>query len=284
MRFATVLSSLKRAMKTTVALVGKEGPGPNGSRDDFLNVPFDQIDQDTALSLMDTAHPSTPFRYVVTPNADHVVRLNRTPALRPYYDDAWMTLCDSKPISLFARTRSRPMTHVPGSDLTVSLFRSVIRHGDRIALIVGNEKVAADLRAAYPGIDFRTHVPPIGLWTNAKAQQDCVDFVVQERGRFTFLAVGSPQAEKIAHMISQHGDATGIGLCIGASLEFLVGAKKRAPLWMQRLSLEWLHRLASDPKRLWRRYVYGVAPLLALFVRETFRAKPATQRSVDSAT
>ncbi len=248
---------------------------PRQDRHYFLNVPFDHIEETSVVSLLDVADPSVPFRYIVTPNADHVVRLSREPELRSYYEDAWMSLCDSRPVSLFARAVSRPMTHVTGSDLTVRLFRSVVRRGDRIALIVGNEKVANDVRAAYPDLDIRIHVPPPGLWRDIQAQQRCVDFVLREPSRFVFIAVGSPQSEKIAHMISRSPKASGIGLCVGASLEFLVGTKKRAPVWMRRLSLEWLHRMASDPKRLWKRYVYGVMPLLSLFVQEAIRRRPS---------
>lgn len=240
----------------------------------FLNAPFDLIDHDTVVEMMAKADPAGRFRYVVTPNADHVVRLNRQPELRPYYDNAWLTLCDSRPISLFARTRSREMTHVTGSDLTVSLFRSVIRPGDRIALIAGGEEVVSDLRSAFPDVDFRAHIPPMGLWTNTQAQNDCVSFALREGGRFLFITVGAPQSEKIAYLLSQQASATGIALCVGASLEFLVGTRKRAPFWMRRLSLEWLHRLASDPRRLWRRYVHGLVPLLMLFSGEIRNRPP----------
>ena len=231
----------------------------------FLNTPFDSIEHDAVVTLMAQADPGARFRYVVTPNADHVVRLNSDPSLRMFYDAAWLTLCDSRPISLFARSRSRQMTHVTGSDLTVSLFQSVIGPGDRIAVIASGEKVVNDLRAAFPGVDFRVHIPPMGLWSNPDAQRDCIEFAVRERGRFLFITVGAPQSEKIAYLVSQQPSATGIALCVGASLEFLVGTRKRAPSWMRRMSLEWLHRLATEPKRMWRRYVYGVVPLVRLF-------------------
>jgi len=242
-------------------------------RRQFLSVPFDPFDQTTVVALVDASDPNATFRYVVTPNADHVVRINRQPDLRPFYDRAWLTLCDSKPIHLFARTRAQNITHVTGSDLTARLFSSVIRDGDRIVVIAGSQKVVADLRAAYPRLDIRAHVPPAGLWTDEAAMLRCVEFVEGERGRFTFIAVGSPQSEKMAHMLAQRGTACGVGFCIGASLEFLVGSKKRAPQWMQRLSLEWLHRLADDPSRMWRRYVHGAVPLLTLFAREIRRGR-----------
>jgi exopolysaccharide biosynthesis WecB/TagA/CpsF family protein len=64
-----------------------------------------------------------------------------------------------------------------------------------------------------------------------------------------------PQQEMIAHAIAAQSGARGTALCIGASIDFLTGRARRAPRWMQRLSIEWLHRLLSDPARLWRRYL-----------------------------
>ena len=69
------------------------------------------------------------------------------------------------------------------------------------------------------------------------------------------LAVGSPQQEVLAGRIAAAGGATGCALCIGASLDFIAGRQRRAPRVVQRLGLEWAHRLASQPGRLWRRYL-----------------------------
>nr|WP_284209859.1 WecB/TagA/CpsF family glycosyltransferase [Methylorubrum aminovorans] len=66
---------------------------------------------------------------------------------------------------------------------------------------------------------------------------------------------------------------------MGASLEFLVGRKRRAPLWMQRAGIEWLHRLAGEPRRLWRRYLFGVAPLARLALAEA-AARLAARRAL----
>jgi N-acetylglucosaminyldiphosphoundecaprenol N-acetyl-beta-D-mannosaminyltransferase len=73
--------------------------------------------------------------------------------------------------------------------------------------------------------------------------------------RLFFLAVGSPQSEILSLRASQAGGCTGVALCIGASIDFLTGRQARAPRWMQRAGLEWAHRLFSEPRRLWRRYL-----------------------------
>ena len=77
--------------------------------------------------------------------------------------------------------------------------------------------------------------------------------------------MGAPQQEMIAYAIAQRGDATGVGLCVGAALDFLSGRATRAPLWMRELGVEWLHRLVSEPRRMWRRYLVDGPRVFSLF-------------------
>lgn len=236
----------------------------------FLGAPFDPIPQDVAVDLVAAPEDQSKFRYVVTPNVDHVVRLSSNRMLAQYYDDAWISLCDSRPIAALAHAVSLDLPLVTGSDLTARIFKTVVKDGDVVTLIAADPSIVHDMELAYPKVHFRSHVPPKGVMNDPTALQACVDFVAAEPARFVFIAIGSPQSEKIAHALAQRTDASGVGFCVGASLEFLVGTRKRAPLWMRQTGLEWAHRLASDPKRLWRRYVFAVAPLTQLFVKELF--------------
>jgi len=110
--------------------------------------------------------------------------------------------------------------------------------------------------------------PPRGFEHDRAAMQEAVAFVVAHPARYVFLAVGSPRQEMLAAAIQATGQATGIGLCIGASLEFLAGAQPRAPMWMQGMRLEWLHRLSRDPRRLARRYLIDSPAIFPLLLRE----------------
>ena len=85
--------------------------------------------------------------------------------------------------------------------------------------------------------------------------QKCIDFVVKTQAPLIFLAVGMPQQEILACRIADRPQARGVGLCIGASIDFLTGKQRRAPVWVQKAGLEWLHRLLSDPRRLASRYL-----------------------------
>lgn len=234
----------------------------------FLGASFDLLSQLTVLDMLRNSAPEGSFRYVVTPNADYVVRMKSDAQLRQCVRHAWLSVCDSRPICALARLLLFKLPLVTGSDLTAELFRQVIGKGDRIAMIAPSQDVVARMRVAYPDVEFDAFVPPLGVLDDPQAMQDCLDFVVQAQARFVFLAIGSPQSDILAHRLSNHPDARGIGLCVGASLEFLVGTKKRAPKWVRTLGLEWLHRMLSDPRRLWRRYCYGVVPLLRLFTHE----------------
>lgn len=231
-------------------------------------MPFDKIAFNDVVALIGVMREFEGFRYVVTPNVDHVVRFSGNRELRAYYENAWLTLCDSKPLVLLARLMPLTLPRVTGSDLTVNLFDKVIRDGDRITIIAPNEAVVEKMRAKYPRLQIRAHVPPFGVADNPAELARCVEFAVAEKADFVFMAIGAPQSEKIAYAMSKDKRASGICLCVGASLEFITGMKRRAPRWMSKVGIEWMHRLASDPKRLWRRYAFAAMPLLRMTLAE----------------
>jgi exopolysaccharide biosynthesis WecB/TagA/CpsF family protein len=224
----------------------------------FLGINFDLRDMAQVTHWLGTRNPRDPFAYIVTPNVDHVVKLEATPRdaeIWSAYDHAALRLCDSRIVAKLARARGIDLPVVPGSDLTATLFDTLIQAGDRVCLIGGDAAMLADLRARWPQVDFRQHIPPMGMLRKPEAMAAAEAFVAEADARFTLLAVAMPQQEILARRIAARGDSVGVGLCIGASLDFLTGRKARAPLWMRKASLEWLHRLSSEPKRLWRRYL-----------------------------
>lgn len=239
---------------------------------EFLGVNFDCADSGTALTQILKRPADAPFAYVITPNVDHVVRLQCARSdLWPAYRHAWLTLCDSRILAkLAARARvSLPVT--TGSDLTVVLFKRIVQPDDRIAIVGGDAAMIDMLRARYRLTNLVHHNPPMGFINQPAERLRTINFVVDARARFTFLAVGSPQQEILAYHIARSGEATGVALCIGASLEFLTDTKVRAPRVMQALSLEWLFRLAVEPRRLCRRYLFE-GPLIFSIFRDWRRA------------
>jgi exopolysaccharide biosynthesis WecB/TagA/CpsF family protein len=106
----------------------------------------------------------------------------------------------------------------------------------------------------------------MGFIDDPQEVERCIDFIERHPSPMTVFSVGSPRQEILACQIFERGAAKGIGLCVGASLLFLSGRVKRAPVWVQRLSLEWLHRLCTEPRRLAGRYAgdaYRIVPIIA---------------------
>jgi N-acetylglucosaminyldiphosphoundecaprenol N-acetyl-beta-D-mannosaminyltransferase len=164
-------------------------------------------------------------------------------------------LCDSRVLARLARWYGVALPLAPGSDLTARLFEEVALPGDRIAIVGGDAALLATLESRYPRLSFVQHVPPMGLLHDAGALDAAAAFGGAAQARFLLIAVGSPQQEIVAARIAEVPGARGIALCIGASLDFIAGRQRRAPRVVQRLGLEWAHRLASQPRRLWRRYL-----------------------------
>jgi N-acetylglucosaminyldiphosphoundecaprenol N-acetyl-beta-D-mannosaminyltransferase len=228
--------------------------------EEFLGLSFDRLDLDETVRLLSARPPDSPFAYLVTPNVDHMVRLF-DPA-DPQHDRLWAAyreaewcLCDSRILACLAAARGVRLSVVPGSDLAPAILRSGAAEGGNVAVVGSTAEAVDQLRRLFPRTRFDHHAPPFGLRHNDAALDEAAAFVAGAQARFTFLSVGSPQQELLAARIKSLPGATGIGLCLGAAIDFVTGHQKRAPQLVQRLHLEWAHRLLSDPRRLWRRYL-----------------------------
>jgi len=233
----------------------------------FLNSAFDKIGLDIAERRIAERAPTAPFSFVVTPNVDHLVRLETDTVLARLYAQAWLTVCDSRVLELLGRVSGEKIDIAPGSDLTERLFNNHIDPAETITVIGANAGVIEAVKERYGLTDVRWHEPPMGLRHNPDAIADCARFVAENPARFVFICVGSPQQELVAEACLDRGDCTGVGLCVGASLDFLGGKAQRAPRWMQKARLEWLHRLVQEPGRMWRRYLVDGPKIFFLWRR-----------------
>ena len=237
----------------------------------YLGMKFHSASPDAAAAEI-LGQTAGPFRYVVTPNVHHMVMINDKPAIKGSYDNAWRVYCDSRILARMAKLQGTHLSVITGSDLTADLVAKAALQQLRVAIIGPTPADAAALRRRYPGLNFVLHTPPMGFIASEDEVQRCIDFVVKTAAPLTFLAVGAPQQEALARRIAEHPQARGIGLCIGASIDFLTGKQQRAPLWVQRAGLEWLHRLMSNPKRLARRYLVECPRIFLLAATQARRS------------
>ncbi len=236
----------------------------------FLGVHFDNLDDQAVFQRILARPQDAPFVSVVTPNADHVVRIHDEGHwLASIYASAWLCLNDSRVLSALGALRGKPIGTVTGAGLTERLLRSgAITPDTPVCVVGGAAEMVARLKEQF-GLVNITHIdPPMGLRMSAAARRRVVEEVERGRYRFTFVAVGSPQQEMLASELQRRGRATGVGLCVGNALNFATGIQQRAPRILQKAALEWAHRLVSEPRRLARRYLVQSPRVLGLWVRD----------------
>ncbi len=234
----------------------------------FLGFQFAPLGLIGALEhLSQTASASAPFYFVVTPNVDHRVRLENDPSLWPLYEDAGLTLNDSRVLEKLAKLDGLALPASPGADLVEGLLQGVIKPDEPVTVIGTKAEDIDAIRERFGLTALHWHDAPLGLRKNPAAIEAAAAFLAAHPARFHFLCVGSPQQEMIAAAALKRGDVKGVGLCCGASFDFLSGRTARAPDWMRRSGLEWAHRLISEPGRLARRYLIEGPAIFSIWLR-----------------
>lgn len=244
-----------------------------GATTRFVGVNFSRLGWDDAVAQVMRAADAMRFTTVVTPNVDHIVRMDQLgeselgQRTRAAVADADLCFCDSRVLARLARMRATTLAVVPGSDMTAAIFANGLKSGERIAIIGGDSDTIGDLKKTYPSVQVAQHIPPMAMVTNDTAMDAAARFIVEADCRFTFVAVGSPQGEILLHRARQLGAKRGVALSIGASIDFLTGRQTRAPRLVQKLGFEWAFRLLTEPKRLWRRYLVDGPRIFAIVWR-----------------
>lgn len=199
--------------------------------------------------------------YVVTPNVDHVVMLEHHQGLRRAYDDAGLVLADGMPVVLASRLLGSPLPErVTGADLVPAIFdEAAARGGLRVFLLGAGpgvaEMAAANIARRWPAVEVSgTYSPPFGFERDAAENAAILAMIAASRPDVLVVGLGAPKQELWVHA-NRDAIRAKTALCVGATIDFLAGHKQRAPVWMRNHGLEWLHRVATEPRRLLGRYL-----------------------------
>lgn len=236
----------------------------------FLGVGLDRF-TDAELLVQILQHPHGAFEYIVTCNVLHVVRAKSDIQLRQALGDAEFSLCDSQVIrALYRLGGNGSMPLVRGSDLTASLLERLGQSALAAPSlgVIGCEPEQIALLEQRYRIKVAAHYnPPMGFIRMPGEMGKALDYMVAHPADIWLLAVGVPQQELLAQKARATDQIRGMGLCIGASLDFLTGRERRAPAWLSSVGLEWLWRLLRDPAGKWRRYLLEAPRVFWLFLR-----------------
>jgi N-acetylglucosaminyldiphosphoundecaprenol N-acetyl-beta-D-mannosaminyltransferase len=217
--------------------------------------------------------------FVVTPNVDHIVKLSKDKEFLDTYQKASMVLIDSMQLFMVSRILGRKIKEkISGSDFFFDLLSLAEEQKLSIFFLGTSEssllKAEEKLKKDYPHIKLKgKYSPPFGFENNMSENDKIEKMINEARPDFLFLFLGAPKQEK---WIYHHLNNINIKLafCLGATLDFYSGNIKRAPLWMQKIGLEWVWRMVIDPKRLIKRYLIDdMFPFIWLTAKEFWRIR-----------
>ncbi len=221
-------------------------------------------------------------RYVCVANVHVVMEAHDDADFRRLINDADLVTPDGMPLVWALRLLGiEPAQRVYGPDLTLHLCREAAAAGLPIGLYGGTPESLADFTAAlerwFPGIQVGCAIaPPFRPLTpdeDAAYTRQIIDAGV----RILFVGIGCPKQERWMAAHKDRIPAVMIG--VGAAFDFHSGRVRQAPAWMQRIGLEWAFRLATEPRRLWKRYAKHnprfVAFIAAQWMRTRWRSVPS---------
>lgn len=230
------------------------------SKIDLKYVSVDDLSLNEAVENIYKASANLEAKYVVTPNADHVLRLEKDLFFREIYAQAEYVLADGITILLLARRLGFKLKErVCGSDVMPALCEKAAGT-DKSIFILGGPPGAGDIAAnrlknKYRGLNIVGVYSPKYGFENDKSELDYINSMLNSlKPNIVFVGLGSPKQEA---WIYNHGRHLKVGvlLAIGAAIEFEAGTVKRAPKLMQKIGLEWLYRAFTEPRRLGKRYL-----------------------------
>lgn len=196
-------------------------------------------------------------KYICVSNVHTTVMSYENEEYRKIQNGAAMALPDGAPLSSYSRRKGyKQAQRVTGPDLMRELFAISKEKGYRHYFYGATEETLQSMKEVlerdYPGIQIAgMYAPPFRALTPQEDAQ-IVAKINESRPDFIWIGLGAPKQEE--WMYQHMGQLQGVLIGVGAGFDYLAGYIKRAPRWMQRMSLEWLYRLLQDPKRLWRRY------------------------------
>ncbi len=253
----------------------------------IMGVPFDNVTKQEALVLIEQMLASRQPHYLVTANVDFLVQARHDVELHRILADAHLVLCDGTPLVWASRILgNRLPERVAGADLVPLLIRVAAEKGYRLFLLGSTPESAAKavekLHARYPSLTIAGHYSPPFRQLLEMDHEEIRRRIIDAKADILLVSFGCPKQEKWMWM-HYRSLPVPVSVGVGATIDFLAGQVKRAPVWMQKTGTEWLFRLLQEPRRLFRRYmkdlwVFGWAMVWQLWNLQCHRVLKLARR------
>ncbi|MBI4756207.1 MAG: WecB/TagA/CpsF family glycosyltransferase [Betaproteobacteria bacterium] len=240
----------------------------------ILSSHIDAITWDEAVDRLQALGQARRSSYVCICNVHSVVTAWQDPAFRRVLNEAEMATPDGAPVAWALRILGfAGQQRINGPDLMWRFCGEAARDGTGIFLYGSTEGTLARLRARleaeFPGLRVSgTYSPPFRK-LSAEEDAQVVEMINRSGAGVVFVGLGCPKQE--TWMADHYGQVRAVMVGVGAAFDYFAGTVQRAPIWMQRGGMEWIHRLASEPRRLWKRYLVTNTLFLAGFAGQILR-------------
>ena len=243
-------------------------------------MPIDHVDLATAAGRLGTALTTGEQVQVATVNLDFLVRAQRHAELLAVLRRTDLNVADGMPVVWLSRLLGRPVPErVAGADLVPLLVREAAAAGAGVFLLGGEggvaEAAARRLSNELPGLRAGWHEPPRAALDEMDTDL-LVDLVDRSGAAVLLVALGNPKQELWIARNRHRLPGVAVAVGVGCVFDPWAGRVRRAPGWMQRSGLEWLHRLVAEPRRLAGRFARDGAWLLLMTTQALF------QRALDT--
>lgn len=239
-----------------------------------LNIPIDNLSEEELLQKLDLYGG-----IVFTPNVDHLVKLQKDKDFNRAYNFANFRVCDSQIVIYASRFLGNPIKQkISGSDLFPAFYNYHKNNEDiKIFLLGAAEGVAKKAQEEVNKkvgreIIIASYSPSFGFEKNEEECTQIIDSINNSGATVLAIGVGAPKQEKWIYKYKKKLQNIKIVLAIGATIDFESGNKQRSPQWMSKLGIEWLHRLVSEPGRLWQRYLVEDLTFFWLILKQKLKS------------
>lgn len=242
------------------------------SRVTFLNTEVDNLTMGEAIDKAEELIIKKKPSYVVTPNVDHIVKLEIDKEFQDVYKNADLILTDGMPLIWISKMRGNPIKEkISGSDFFPKLCERAAEKGYSLFLLGAAEGVAAkaakNLKEKYEGLNIvGTYSPSYGFEKKDDEIKMIIEMINETKPDILAVWLGAPKQEKFLYKYKNELNVP-ISLAIGASIDFEAGNINRAPRWMQNCGLEWFYRLCKEPKRMFKRYVIDDFKIVKILIK-----------------
>lgn len=242
------------------------------SRMKFLNTEIDNLTMNETIEKIEHLILNKKPSYIVTPNVDHIVKLEDDKEFRQVYKEADLILTDGMPLVWISKIKKTPIKEkVSGSDLFPEVCNLAAERGYKLFLLGAAEGVAAraaeNLKKKYEGINIvGTYSPSYGFENDEYEIQKIIEIINKVKPDILAVGLGAPKQEKFLYKYKNRLNVP-VSLAIGASIDFEAGNISRAPRWMQNIGLEWFYRLCKEPRRMFKRYIIEDIKIIKITIK-----------------